>query len=208
MKERHFTHFYRVIMSFDKNRLPLPYCIYVAHSANCPNTQQSGGRKWQVTVVRYNEDHVCSPPSPPKAPNHKISLWAADPILASFHLQLTSDDCFMLAYMDCTYFNVWIVLFTITQPVTKLYPATHCLNQGSSNFFKQRPPLHIPSFPRDPLEHTFIPQRPPWPYLHSSATPLTIPSFPSDPIENTFIPHQPLLISTIKTQMQLLWIFF
>jgi len=38
-----------------------------------------------------------------------------------------------------------------------------------------------------------------------AATPLNIPSFPSDPLENTFIPHQPLLISTIKTQMQLLW---
>jgi len=26
----------------------------------------------------------------------------------------------------------------------------------------------------------------------------------SDPLDHTFIPHQPLLISTIKTQMQLL----
>ena len=30
----------------------------------------------------------------------------------------------------------------------------------------------------------------------------------SDPLDYTFIPHQPLLISTIKTQMQLLLIFF
>jgi len=40
--------------------------------------------------------------------------------------------------------------------------------------------------------------------LFKAATPFTIPSFPNDPLEDTFIPHQPLLISTIKTQMQLL----
>ena len=89
------------------------------HAAECGQevTNDSCQIKWGSCMLPYK-----------KVPNHKTSVWVADPVLAPFHLQMTCDDCLMLTYVDHTEFNLWNVLFTMTQQIPKLYQATHCLN--------------------------------------------------------------------------------
>jgi len=56
MKGRHFTHFYRIIMSFDNigcHYLSTHLVHWCGPLSRLPkHAAELGGRKWQVTVVR------------------------------------------------------------------------------------------------------------------------------------------------------------